>query len=155
MNNFLGVTYLYISYRPEFPWGNLHYLYFSYSYYPKSYWGAIQYTVHEGMAYLHWKYSEFWKTGVSKGFRIQTWYIGLYHCDPFRTVPLTCQITCWALEKDLYADFCSSLPNCSKSYWVSHIYYSLWYFMFALVHYSWLWGRRWFSGRSHFWLWLF
>lgn len=53
MNNFLGVTYLYISYRPEFPWDNLHYLYFSYSYYPKSYWGAIQYTVHEGMAYLH------------------------------------------------------------------------------------------------------
>ena len=54
---------------------------------------------------------------------------------------------CVCEKQGLYAKVCSSLPSCSKSYFIGHMYYSLWYFKFALVNYNLLQGRRYFSGR--------
>lgn len=50
----------------------------------------------------------------------------------------TCVRVCVCEKQGLYANFCSSLPSHSKSYFIGHMYYSLWYFKFALVNYNWL-----------------
>lgn len=50
----------------------------------------------------------------------------------------TCLRVCVCEKQGLYANFCSSLPSHSKSYFIGYMYYSLWYFKFALVNYNWL-----------------